>query len=147
MAVEMGQHTTITRTRWLANWRTNTTANDRAGRVRYSPFSPPRPPPLISRGNTPIATSEATNITANDRTVLGFQSDLLLMGSVSGLGALTVIGSSHVDPEQTIMSCNRMLLLLGPPSPWYCAPIATHACSCCQAQTHSWDPMQAHVQS
>jgi hypothetical protein len=32
---------------------------------------------------------------------------LLPMGSVSGLGALTVIGSSQVDPEQTIMSCGE----------------------------------------
>jgi hypothetical protein len=35
------------------------------------------------------------------------------MGSVSGLGALTVIGSSQVEPEQTIMSCTFRCVVVG----------------------------------
>jgi hypothetical protein len=50
-----------------------------------------------------------------------------LLGSVSGLGALTVIGSSQAEPQQTILSCCALELALALPvaaAPVY--PLSTY---------------------
>ena len=60
---------------------------------------------------------------------------LLQMGSVSGLVALTVIGSSQVDPEQTIMSCS--VWSRGPPIVCTLKEPCMY-CSCQRTCTRSW---------